>query len=39
METIFNAEGAQGWDLVAINEERVELRSRLAAAFGSPPRP
>jgi hypothetical protein len=30
MEQIFNAEGAKGWELVAINEERATFKRRLA---------
>ena len=29
MEQIFNAEGAQGWELVAIHEERATFKRRL----------
>ena len=30
MEQIFNAEGAKGWELVAINEERATFKRRPA---------
>ena len=30
MEEIFNAEGAKGWELVSINEERATFKRRLA---------
>ena len=30
MEQIFNEEGAKGWELVAINEERATFKRRLA---------
>lgn len=29
MEQLFNAEGAQGWELVAINEERATFKRSL----------
>ena len=29
MEQLFNAEGAQGWELVAIHEERATFKRRL----------
>lgn len=30
MEQIFNAEGAQGWELVTVNEERATFKRPLA---------
>jgi hypothetical protein len=29
MEQLFNAKGAQGWELVAIHEERATFKRRL----------
>jgi hypothetical protein len=33
MEQIFNGEGAQGWGLVAINEERATFQATAPAAL------